>query len=262
MEQQVADKTRELLETNVNLHNSNEDLLQFASIASHDLQEPLRKIRTFTSVFIKDFGKEVPHGGQEVINKIKTSAERMSQLIKEVLEYSKLTHSARKFIQTDLDAVLKNVMKDLDLLISETHASIDYGVALPIIAAIPIQINQLFYNLITNAFKFCKAGAPPQLAITSRTLSLKEAKKIAGLSDNLAYLEIIFSDKGIGFEQQFGDQIFRIFERLNSVEKFEGTGIGLALCKKIVENHHGQIFARSDVNDGARFHVVLPLGQL
>ncbi len=129
------------------------------------------------------------------------------------------------------------------------------------IEAIPLQINQLFYNLLTNAFKFYKKDTPPQLIISWSALSSGEVKKISGLREGPSYIEIKFSDNGIGFEQQFADQIFQIFERLHSVNDFEGTGIGLALSKKIVENHHGQIFALSEENKGATFHIILPLKQ-
>jgi two-component system CheB/CheR fusion protein len=261
LEQQVRDQTKELKEANIQLHNSNEDLQQFASIASHDLQEPLRKIKTFTSVFITKFDNDISDEGKNIINKIKRSADRMSDLIREVLEFSKLTNATREFVQIDLDVILRKVLQDLDMLISDNNASIDYRKALPTIEAIPLQINQLFYNLLTNAFKFYKKDTPPQLIISWSTLSSGEEKKISGLREGPSYIEIKFSDNGIGFEQQFADQIFQIFERLHTINDFEGTGIGLALCKKIVENHHGQIFALSEENKGATFHIILPLKQ-
>ena len=261
LELQVVERTKELKEVNVDLLHSNENLQQFASIASHDLQEPLRKIKTFTAILTKRYCTDLPDGGKELISKIKLSADRMSQLIKEVLEYSKLTHAPKEFIRTDLNTIMQNVMNDLDLLVSESDAVIHYKKALPIIAAIPLQMNQLFYNLLINALKFRKSATSLIVHITFRLLSAEEANKNLHLRENLVYVEIMFSDNGIGFEQQFADQIFQLFERLHSADEYEGTGVGLALCKKIVENHHGYIFAVSKEGEGASFYVILPVEQ-
>jgi two-component system CheB/CheR fusion protein len=183
----------------------------------------------------------------------------MSQLIKEVLEYSKVTHGNKAFVQTDLDLILRSVLADLDLLILETGAVIHYNQALPVVGAIPLQMNQLFYNLLTNALKFHKEGTSPLIAISSRALSGDEIKSDSNLQTNLSYIEIVITDNGLGFEQQFARQIFQLFERLYSADEFEGTGVGLALCKKIVENHQGHIFAKSTEGEGAAFYVVLPV---
>ncbi|MBA2329350.1 MAG: PAS domain-containing protein [Flavisolibacter sp.] len=261
LEQQVFDKTKDLVEANAKLQQANEDLLQFASVASHDLQEPLRKIKTFASSFIRSFGENVSADGREVLYKIQTAADRMSQLIREVLKYSKLAQAAREFSQTDLDSCLKAVLIDLDLLISETDASVIYKESLPVIDAIPLQMNQLFYNILTNAFKFRKENTAPEVTVSFRPLSAEEASSRANLGESRTYIEIQFSDNGIGFEQQFATQIFQIFERLHSVDEFDGTGVGLALCKKIVENHHGDIYAVSVENEGTVFHIILPLVQ-
>ena len=261
LEQKVLERTIELKQANIKLQQSNENLQQFASIASHDLQEPLRKIKTFTSLLTTDFSKELPDGGKTVIKKIKTSAERMSQLIKEVLHYSKLNHTKEEFTATNLDVILKNVLNDLELLQTETKAVINYKEPLPVIDAIPLQMNQLFNNLLTNALKFYDDARPPVITISYRTPSGDEIKKVPELREGSPYIEINFSDNGIGFEQQFAGQIFQIFERLHPVEEYEGTGIGLAICKKIVENHHGHIYALSKENEGASFYVFLPVKQ-
>ncbi|GAC1707111.1 MAG: hypothetical protein NVS9B7_18710 [Flavisolibacter sp.] len=261
LELQVVTRTRELKEANLNHQHSNENLQQFASIASHDLQEPLRKIKTFTSILNRRFGKEVPEEGKDIIGKIKLSVDRMSQLIKEVLEYSKVVHHSIEFQETSLDEILRNVIEDLDLLIADTGGIINYKTPLPVIDAIPIEMNQLFYNILTNALKFYKETVSPEITISIRRLSHEEIIQNENLKENLSYIEIKFSDNGIGFEQQFADQIFQIFERLHSIEEFEGTGIGLALCKKIVENHNGQIYALSKENEGSTFYILLPLKQ-
>jgi two-component system CheB/CheR fusion protein len=259
LEQKVREQTTELVEANTALRYSNENLQQFASIASHDLQEPLRKIKTFTAMFAKNFAAGIPEGGMELIHKINRSSARMSQLIKEVLEYSKVTHGNQAFVQTDLDLILRTVLADLDLLILETGAVIHYKQALPVVDAIPLQMNQLFYNLLTNALKFRKEETSPLIAISLRALSGDEIRSDSNLQTNLRYIEIIISDSGLGFEQQFAKQIFQLFERLYSADEFEGTGVGLALCKKIVENHQGHIFAKSTEGEGAAFYVVLPV---
>ena len=261
LERQVGERTSELKEANIELQHSNENLQQFASIASHDLQEPLRKIKTFAAVLQKTYSVDLPGEGKDVIGKIRLSADRMSQLIREVLEYSKLTHGSREFISVDLDTILQNVLGDLNLLITETGALIDYPVPLPVVDAIPLQINQLFYNLLTNSIKFRTPATLPLIAITFRLLSEERRRELSQLRENISYLEIVVSDNGIGFEQQFGIQIFQLFERLHSTDEFEGTGVGLALCKKVVENHHGHIFAISKEGEGATFYVILPVNR-
>jgi len=261
LELQVYERTRELKEANINLMQTNENLEEFASIASHDLQEPLRKIKTFTAILNRRFGKNREGEEKDMINKIMMSADRMSQLIKEVLQYSKVAHTAKVFGSTDLNKVLENVMNDLDLLLSDSGAVIDYKQPLPIVDAIPLQMNQLFYNLLTNSLKFQRELTSPLITITYRMPGFDELKKYNNLSEDFSYVEIQFSDNGIGFDQQFANQIFQLFERLHSLEEFEGTGLGLAICKKIVENHHGHIFALSKEGEGSIFHVILPLKQ-
>jgi two-component system CheB/CheR fusion protein len=261
LEIKVAEQTEELRKTNINLRQSNENLQQFASIASHDLQEPLRKIKTFANILKKQFSKSLSEEGKDIINRISVSTDRMSQLIKEVLEYSKVSQGAKNFIPTNLNIILKNVLTDLDLLISERNATITYNDDLPVIDAIPLQVNQLFYNLLVNALKFHNETIPPLMTVSFRILSDREVTENQNLKKDVPHMEICFSDNGIGFEQQFADQIFQLFERLNPLDEYEGTGMGLALCKKIVENHHGDIFALSRENEGAKFYVILPLKQ-
>jgi PAS domain S-box-containing protein len=251
---------RLLRDKNLELERLNKSLEQFASIASHDLQEPLRKIKTFTSILIQRFNNDLPDKAKELVNKIWVSSERMSLLIKDVLNFSRIVGSANMFIKTDLSQILNNILEDFDMLILERGASIRVG-DLPCIEAIPLQINQLFYNLLGNALKFSKEGRPPVITISSRTLLPEEAAKHAGLNRQLSYAEISFKDNGIGFEQQFAEQIFSIFERLNSQQQYSGTGIGLALCRKIAEQHQGRIRAEARESIGAAFYVLLPLQQ-
>jgi PAS domain S-box-containing protein len=251
--------TETLRKKNIELEYSNTSLDQFASIASHDLQEPLRKIRTFTSILKHRLNGGFPDDIRGLIDKINGSSERMSLLIKDVLNFSRLVHTENMFKETDLNQILDNTLADFDLLIHEKGASIRKG-SLPVIEAIPLQINQLFYNLVGNALKFSKTGTSPVLTISSRIL-LSEEIENSNLNSQLSYFEISFEDNGIGFEQMFAEQIFLIFERLNSRQEYSGTGIGLALCQKIAGQHQGGIRAEAKENKGATFYVQLPLTQ-
>jgi PAS domain S-box-containing protein len=252
--------TETLRKKNIELEYVNNSLDQFAFIASHDLQEPLRKIRTFTSILKHrmngDFSAEI----KGLIDKINGSSERMSLLINDVLNFSRLVHAENMFMETDLNQILDNTLTDFDLLIHEKGASVRKG-NLPVIEAIPLQITQLFYNLVGNALKFSKTGISPVLTITSRILLSEEIENTPNLNGQLSYAEISFEDNGIGFEQMFAEQIFSIFERLNSRKEYSGTGIGLALCQKIAGQHQGGIRAEAKENNGATFYVRLPLTQ-
>lgn len=243
------------LEENIKaLQSSNHDLEQFAYIASHDLQEPLRKIRNFTELLeknISDKDKAVKY-----LSKIDSSSERMSVLIRDVLNYSRLSRQEKIYEETDLQQILHNVKTDVELLIEEKRAVIESD-NLPVIIGIPLQLHQLFYNLITNSLKF--ARNVPHIRIHCKTLGADEIKKHPELHNSVSYTELIFEDNGIGFEQKHADQIFIIFKRLHSRETFDGTGIGLALCKKIVDNHHGIISVESEPDKGTRFRVILPI---
>ncbi len=256
--------TESLRKKNVELEHLNKSLDQFASIASHDLQEPLRKIKTFTALLKGQSNQTLSKESNELIDKIKRSAERMSLLISDVLNFSRIVHMEDMFVRTDLNQILNNTLKDFDLLILEKDASVTIG-NLPVVEAIPLQINQLFYNLVGNALKFSKIGKPAFLSISARILSSEETENEFysrfKLKRQFSYSEICFKDNGIGFEQQFAEQIFSIFERLHNQEQYSGTGVGLALCQKIVQHHHGGIHAEGKEGNGAIFYVLLPLTQ-
>jgi two-component system, chemotaxis family, CheB/CheR fusion protein len=260
LERKVVERTVALQDAIASLKHSNENLEQFATIASHDLQEPLRKIMTFANLLNKRHFNEIDNETNELLGKINQSAERMSALIKGVLNFSKVLDTKRKFEKTDLNEILLNVIGDFDLSIVEKKAEIKHD-HLPIIDGIPSQINQLFYNLLSNSLKFSVTASSPIITITSRILTSTDVKKQPILNAQANYAEIIFADNGIGFDQQFAEQTFLIFERLNSWERFEGTGIGLALCKRIVLNHQGIIYAESKIGEGAQFHIILPVMQ-
>jgi two-component system CheB/CheR fusion protein len=259
LERKVEERTNSLKEANLSLRHSNANLEQFATIASHDLQEPLRKIRTFAALLDKRHNQEISAEAKELLIKIAQSAERMSILIQNVLNFSKIV-DASVFERTDLDAILSTVIVDFDLLIAEKRAVIHRD-PLPVIEAVPLQMNQLFYNLLSNALKFSIPDRPPVIHISSRSLKPEEARTFPGLNEKKDYVELSIRDNGIGFDQQFSQQVFLIFQRLNAQERFEGTGIGLALCQRIVANHKGEIDVEAEKDEGARFRIILPLEQ-
>ncbi|HXO76627.1 MAG TPA: ATP-binding protein, partial [Puia sp.] len=257
LEKKVDERTASLQEANSSLQISNNNLEQFATIASHDLQEPLRKIRTFSSILTKRLNENLDGESRDLLARISLSAERMSSLIDAVLNFSRVL-DASVFEDTDLEQVLKRVMEDFDLLISQKEAVINHQ-RLPVITAVPLQMNQLFYNLLGNALKFSKAGVTPVIDISCRLMKPEELT--AALNRDRKYIEIILKDNGIGFDTKYAKQIFKIFQRLNASEHFEGTGIGLALCQKIVFNHRGEISANSEKNVGTQFRIILPTEQ-
>jgi PAS domain S-box-containing protein len=252
LEKQVHERTHELLTSNEQLSKSNADLEQFAYIASHDLQEPLRKIKTFISILENSF--DDPTERTKYFNKINVAANRMSTLIRNVLEFSRLRKAEDGFSKTDLQQIFEEIQFDFELYIQERGARVHVG-PLPIVNGIPHQLRQLFFNLINNSLKF--STNTPVIHVTGRVLTREEAMKYARLDPEHQYAQISIKDNGIGFEQKFADQIFTIFQRLNAKKTYEGTGIGLALCKKIAENHDGMITAESVPGEGSTFYVFL-----
>ncbi|HYC27699.1 MAG TPA: ATP-binding protein, partial [Chitinophagaceae bacterium] len=251
LENKVRERTLELRQTIAQLD-------QFAHVASHDLQEPLRKIQIFSSRLQQRFLEDLPKEAVSYLNKISGASTRMTKLIKDLLEYSRLMSHEKLFQFIDLNDILKDVLRDFDLLLEQKSGHLKIG-NLPEIEAIPLQMNQLFYNLIGNALKFSKDDVPPEIMITSREPLREEIREIAELDSGLQYAEIIVRDNGIGFDKKYARQIFIIFQRLNDRNEYEGTGIGLAVCKKIAENHFGTIYAESSENQGATFRVFLPI---
>jgi len=259
LENKVGERTISLEEANASLKRSNDSLDQFATIASHDLQEPLRKIRTFSSLLHQRHSNDIGAEARELIGKISVAAERMSGLIQDVLNFSKVL-DASVFEWVDLNGILQNVMGDFDLQIEQKKAVITHD-KLPVIKGVRLQMNQLFYNLLGNALKFSKPGVSPAIHISCRILAAGEAPAHLALKGSISYCEIIFQDNGIGIDKKFAEQVFLIFQRLNARERFEGSGIGLALCKKIVLSHHGEIYLTSAEGGGTQFHVILPFDQ-
>jgi PAS domain S-box-containing protein len=241
------------------LERSNNELASFSYIASHDLQEPLRKIITFSDKLKEQFKDLIPEEGKEFLDKIVSSSKRMRQLIEDVLNFSRVSNVDKKFTQTDLNEVLKNTLADFDQRILEKKAKVNVD-KLPVISAIPLQMSQLFHNLLSNALKFSSTRVLPVIHISSRALPQKDIKKYSKLK-NVPHCELTISDNGIGFNQEYAEQIFAIFQRLHGQNEYSGTGIGLALCRKIADNHNGMIYAESTEGNGATFHIILPVSQ-
>ena len=245
--------TLEKYKTNIaKLNKANEHLENFARVASHDLQEPLRKIQTFSNL--------INHNQVEnkdlYLRKIEKSAQQMSFLIKDLLTYSRISDKEELFVKTDLNETLKNILYDLELIIETKKAKISID-ELPKIDAIPVQMRQLFTNIITNSLKFSKEGEIPLIKIYSKHATESDISA-HGLNDNKKYTKITVSDNGIGLDQKNSDKVFTIFRRLHAQSEYEGSGIGLALCKAIVVNHGGHIFIESELGQGAKFNIILP----
>ena len=258
LEEQVQRRTEELNKANASLSRSNQELEQFAFIASHDLQEPLRKIRIFSGLLEEKNKAELDESGLKYLSRIKASAERMDRLIRDLLEFSRVNVKNELRTAVDLNEVLRRVEEDFDLVVKEKKAII-HAQQLPVIQAIPFQMNQLFHNLLGNALKFSRPGLPPLIQVTARRLSSREVMKFAELDPGQLYWAFEMADNGIGFDPAMADKIFTIFQRLNPRDKYEGTGIGLALCRKIVSAHEGLIYASSERSKGAVFHILLPV---
>lgn len=248
-QKQFAEQLTKLVkERTLELHRSNEDLLQFAHVASHDLKEPVRKIKIFSSMLQSDYGELLPQRGMTYLNKVHNATDRMFSMIEGVLAYSEFTSAEQKIEKIQLNLIIDNIESDLELLIQQKNATIIRG-NLPQIEGADVLIHQLFYNLINNALKFSKNDVPTIIEINS-------AVEISEEGENL--VKIIVSDNGIGIDPNFSSKIFDVFSRLNAKDDYEGTGLGLALCKKIVERHHGTITATGIKDEKAVFSILLP----
>jgi len=252
-EKQLKKANKKLQHLNENLMRSNRELEQFAYITSHDLQEPLRKIQTFVDLIERNTGD--PATSKKYLDKITNCASRMSLLINDVLSYSRLIRTDERLKETDLNEILQMVLSDFEFLIEEKKAEINAD-HLPVVKGLTLQLQQLFSNLISNSIKFSEGS--PVIEIRSEKVLPEDIKKIRELNDHHEYVRLTFKDNGIGFDQQYAEKVFTIFQRLNHKKVYAGSGIGLALCKRIVENHKGLILAESIPEKGATFTVYLP----
>jgi len=256
--QRKADE-EQLVRFAAQLERSNAELQNFASVASHDLQEPLRKIQAFGDRLKAKCSAQLGEQGLDYLARMHNAAERMQVLIQDLLKLSRITSRAQPFEPCDLQKILAEVLTDLEVAIENQSAKIEVG-EMPAIDADPLQMRQLFQNLISNALKFHKPGECPLVQIGSRIFDAED-NSIAGAKLGERVCEITVRDDGIGFEQRFADQIFVVFQRLHSRAEYEGTGIGLAVCRKITDRHGGQIVAYSSPGQGATFVVTLPVKQ-
>jgi two-component system, LuxR family, sensor kinase FixL len=243
-------------EFNLKLQQSNRELNDFAHIASHDLQEPLRKIQTFGSRLASKDHDNLSENGKDYLERMQNAANRMQTLIIDLLSFSRLSKEIELFHQTDLNKIAREVLSDLEVKIEETKAIVTIK-NLPVIDAEPTQIRQLIQNLIGNALKFQKPNTVPTVDIY--TEEVENDAKFGNL--NKKYFRLIVKDNGIGFEEKAVEKIFTVFQRLHGREQYEGSGIGLSVCRKIAEHHNGNITAESVPNQGAKFIVTLPYTQ-
>jgi light-regulated signal transduction histidine kinase (bacteriophytochrome) len=254
------EKFQKILENKVReLDRSNKELEEFAYIASHDLQEPLRKITSFSERLKEKLPPNLEPDVQLYLNRMLAATDNMRTLIDNLLEFSRTSRVSEPFVRTDLNNIIFEVKADLELKIEETGTIIKSD-DLPVIDAIPMQMRQLFTNLFTNAIKFKQADGHPQIDIFSSQLTDEEVES-NHLNTQKKYYKIIVKDHGIGFDQQYSMKIFQIFQRLHGKAEYPGSGIGLAICKKIVENHNGRIYAESETGKGAEFIAILPESQ-
>lgn len=241
---------------NSELKRTNADLEAFNRVASHDLQEPLRKIQMFVSRLDEEEQGRLNNRSLGYLAKIKSSSERMRSLINNLLAYSKVDEVVEQPKRVDLNDVLKNVLEDLGELINDLNAKVD-STSLPVVNGIQFQLEQLFANLIGNSLKYVNEGVQPNIKIIGSIVS-GDKSAVEGLSSNINYVKLQFIDNGIGFEKKYQEKIFEIFQRLHGKTEFSGTGLGLSICKKIVQSHNGTIAAKGELNKGAEFIVYLP----
>jgi signal transduction histidine kinase len=250
-EEKVKLLNQQLLENNRNLEATVEELDRFAYVASHDLQEPLRKILVFSDKLLNS-RQPMPEDMQRYMEKIVKSSERMQKLINDLLIFSRQDDANSRMQEVSLNELLMEVLSDMEVEIERHRVEINIG-PLPVIWANESQMRQLFQNLISNGIKFRKENTTPVISV------LHDKSKTALLDSANTHCRIVVKDNGIGFDEQYADEIFLVFKRLHSYHEYEGTGVGLSICKKIVDRHGGQIAASSQPGEGAMFCLDLPL---
>jgi signal transduction histidine kinase len=258
-EAKVKELNKKLLENIAQLESTNKELDRFAYMASHDLQEPLRKIRIFSERIAETYSTQIGSEGKMFIDKMQSACIRMQNLIDDILAFSKITVEKESLSNVNFNSLIDEVLTDMEQKIREKNANIRVE-KLPELTVNAELMKSLFQNLISNALKYAKKDVSPQIIITAK---MDEPLSSADPQPNAKkFWRIIVKDNGIGFEQQYADQVFTMFKRLHAGPEYKGTGIGLAICKKIVEEHNGHISARSSVNEGTTFTISLPVAQL
>ncbi|MCE3279308.1 MAG: domain S-box protein [Bacteroidetes bacterium] len=257
LERAVSRRTRQLEQKNAEILSANKDLEAFNYVSSHDLQEPLRKIQNFTSLILKEKNLNISKEGSLYLKRLEETAKRMQNLIEDLLTYSRTKSAERKFELTQLSNIVQDVKKDLKELIADKKAVVSINVKCEI-KIIPFQFRQLIFNLFTNALKFASTKRKLRITIESKTAKGSQFK-YEKLSPNVKYCHIAFTDNGIGFEPKYAERIFEVFQRLYTLTEYNGTGIGLSICKRIVENHDGFITATGKLDKGAKFDIYIPV---
>jgi signal transduction histidine kinase len=250
-------KSEELRERNKELEQNINELDEFNHVASHDLQEPLRKIQTFISRLNDKEKENLTEFGQEYLGRIEKASNRMRILINDLLQYSRTNRADKDLVKTNLDEAIQNSLLELSQNIEEKNAKISYA-KLPVIKGVSFQLQQLFSNLLNNSLKYAKEGVSPVIKIDCHEIIAKN-ETLLKENTNKKYYKINFTDNGIGFEQQHAERIFLLFNRLHGKTEYQGTGVGLAICKKIIENHNGFIYAFSEPNVGTTFSIYIPV---
>ncbi|MDO6693853.1 ATP-binding protein [Aliiglaciecola sp. 3_MG-2023] len=249
----VEERTQTLTLYSEELARSNRELEDFAFVASHDLQEPLRKIRAFGDRLQSDYSEKLGEKGADYLNRMKNAAERMSNLISDLLEFSRVSTRGKDFTDVDMSTVIEAIESDLEIAIEESKTQLIVS-QLPTIKGDPSQLNQLFLNLLSNAIKFRKPEVAPIIELQYK---LEENPLDNGIADGDMHVFTI-KDNGVGFENEFAEKIFVPFQRLHGRNEYKGTGIGLAVCRRIVERHGGTISATSELGKGSVFVIKLP----
>jgi len=258
-EERVKHLNEQLVANNESLKQMNEELDQFAYMASHDLQEPLRKIQVFSDKILRN--NNFDPDSEKYFGKIINSSKRMQNLINNLLDFSRHTVSSNDFKKTSLNELVKNVLTELDVEIEKSNARINYE-NLPVVSAVPGLMQQLFYNLFSNAIKFRKPAVDLVIDVKAEKMNPLDLLKFTKYSQGKNFYKITVQDNGIGFDDKYAEDIFRVFKRLHSYQEFEGTGVGLSICKKIVEKHNGFIKAESKIDNGSTFIIGLPEWQM
>ncbi len=256
LEKAVDGRTSELKQANEELKKMNKELEAFTYISSHDLQEPLRKIRTMAGRILEKENKNLSDSGKKYFHLMQNAAQRMQTLIQDLLTFSRLSMADRNFETTDLNIIIEEVKKEFKDTIAEKNAVIEVKEICDV-KIIPFQFRQLMDNLISNALKFSNPKIPPHIKISSVNITYSKINTV-NLTPHKEYCHISISDNGIGFEKEFAEKIFEVFQKLHAKDEYAGTGIGLAIVKKIVENHNGIIFATSKLNIGTTFNIYIP----